>query len=168
HQGEQGRVVRVLTDTHGPFEPGECPAQVALAEGQTTDPPRGHHEARGMSHRLSDPAPFVPEGPTLGEGAQLGMTPGKQGIGLHEVIGLHEWHGSLAQALAVPRLVEGYHGLLEASYRPTIVALHLVDMTEAHVRQRLQDDLTAGCGERQSRLSGSASLIIRAHTAEMV
>src|SRR5262249_19529200 len=111
---------------------------------------------------------FVPEGPTLGERTQLGMTPGEQGIGLHEVIGLHDWHGSLAQALAAPRLVEGHHGLPEASYRPTIVALHLVGLPEAHVRQCLQDDPTAGCGERQGTLSGSARLGIRAHTAEMV
>jgi hypothetical protein len=121
-----------------------------------------------MRHRLGDPEPFVSEGSARRERALLGMTPGKQSIGLHEVIGLHDWHGSLTQALAVPHLVEGHHGLLEASDRPTIVALHLVDLAEAHVRQCLQDDLTAGGGERQGTLSGSASLIICAHTAEMV
>ena len=33
------REVRVLTEAHGPFEQGERPGQVALAEGQQTDPP---------------------------------------------------------------------------------------------------------------------------------
>jgi hypothetical protein len=33
HPGEIEQEVRVLTDTHGPFESGECPGQVALAEG---------------------------------------------------------------------------------------------------------------------------------------
>ncbi len=47
HPGEQGRKVRVLTDAHGPFEPGECPGQIALAEGQQTDPPRGHMRLAG-------------------------------------------------------------------------------------------------------------------------
>ena len=31
--GKQSREVRVLTEAHGPFEQGECPGQVALAEG---------------------------------------------------------------------------------------------------------------------------------------
>ena len=39
HPGEIDREVRVLTDAHGPFEQGERPGQVALAEGQQTDPP---------------------------------------------------------------------------------------------------------------------------------
>src|SRR5262249_54637672 len=42
HLGEPDREVRVPTYTHGTFEPGECPAQVALAEGQQTNPPRGN------------------------------------------------------------------------------------------------------------------------------
>jgi hypothetical protein len=41
-------------------------------------------------------------------------------------------------------------------------------LAEAHVRQCLQDDLTAVGGERQGMLRGSASLVIRADTAEMV
>ena len=39
HPGEIDREVDVLTEGHGPFEPGEGPGQVALAEGQQTDPP---------------------------------------------------------------------------------------------------------------------------------
>src|SRR5215475_3331327 len=59
--GEPDREARVLTDAHGPFEQGERPAQVALTEGQQTDPPIGKHEARGVSHRLGDLKPFVTE-----------------------------------------------------------------------------------------------------------
>ena len=36
-----------------------------------------------MSDRLGDPQPFFPEGPALGERAQLGMAPGKRGTGEH-------------------------------------------------------------------------------------
>ena len=120
HPGEIEREVRVLTDAHGPFEQGERPGQVALAEGQQTDPPRGKHEAPGVSHRLGNPEPFFPEGPALGEHAQLGMAPGEPGTGEH---GGQE---GLTEALAAPRPVEGRHGLPEAVDRPTIVALGLV------------------------------------------
>ena len=121
-----------------------------------------------MRQRLGDPEPCVPAGSALGERALLAMTPGEQGIGLYEVIGLHNGHGRLPQALAAPRLVEGHHGLLEARDRPTIVALHLVDLAKAHMRQGLQDDRTAGGGERQGTLRGDARLVIRAQTAVMV
>ena len=33
HPGEKGREVRFLADAYGPFEQGECPVQVTLAEG---------------------------------------------------------------------------------------------------------------------------------------
>ena len=117
HPGEPAREVRVLTDAHGPFEQGERPGQVALAEGQQTDPPRGNHEAPGVSHRLGNPQPFVPEGTALGEHAQLGMAPGEVGTGEHG------GQVDLTEALAAPRPVEGRHGLPEAVDRPTIVAL---------------------------------------------
>ena len=155
------REVRVLTEAHGPFEQGEGPGQVALAEGQQTDPPRGHHEARGVSHRLGNPEPFFPEGTALGERAQLGMAPGEVGTGGH---GGQE---DLAEALVAPRPVEGRHGLPEAVDRPTIVALGLVGVAEVLVRQRLQDDIPAGRGEREGALGGGDGLVIRAHEVEM-
>ena len=83
HPGEPDREVRVLTEAHGPFEPGEGPGQVALAEGQHTHPPRGKHQAPGVSSRLGNPEPFFPEGTALGEHAQLGMAPGEVGTGDH-------------------------------------------------------------------------------------
>src|SRR5262249_59380281 len=43
---------RFLTDAYGPFEERECPGQIALAEGQQTKPPRGNHEATGLSNSL--------------------------------------------------------------------------------------------------------------------
>ena len=75
--GEQGWEAGVLTEAHGPFEPGERPGQIALAEGQQTDPPRGQHEAARVRHRLGNPQPFVPEEPALSERAQLGMAPAR-------------------------------------------------------------------------------------------
>ena len=161
HPGEIGREVRVLTDAHGPFEQGECPGQVALAEGQQTNPPRGKHEARGVSNRLGNPQPFFPEGPALGERAQLGMAPGEPGTGVH---GGQE---DLTEALAAPRPLEGRHGLPEAVDRPTIVALGLVGYAEVLVRQRVQDDIPAGRGEREGALGGGDGLVIRAHEAEI-
>ena len=64
---------RLLTETHGPFESGECPGHVALAEGQQTDRARDPHQAEGVIHHLGDPQPFFPKGPALSEHAQLGM-----------------------------------------------------------------------------------------------
>ena len=155
--GNIGREVRFLTEAHGPFEQGERPGQVALAEGQQTDPPRGKHEARGVTNRLGNPEPFFPEGTALGERAQLGMAPGEAGTGEH---GGQE---NLAEALAAPRPVEGRHGLPEAVDRPTIVALGLVGYAEVVVRQRVQDDIPAGRGEREGALGGGDGLVIRAH-----
>ena len=66
-----------------------------------------------------------------------------------------------------PCPVKGYHGLLEAVDRPTIVALGLVGLAEVAVRHRLQDDLPAGRGEREGALGGSEGLVMRAHEAEM-
>ena len=57
----------------------------------------------------------------------------------------------MTEALAAPRPLEGRHGLPEAVDRPTIVALGLVGDAEVVVRQRLQDDLPAGRGERRAR-----------------
>ena len=82
-----------------------------------------------------------------------------------------ECHGGqddLTEALVAPRPVEGRHGLPEAVDRPTIVALGLVGCAEALVRQRLQDDLPAGRGEREGALGGGDGLVIRAHEVEMV
>ena len=73
-----------------------------------------------MSDRLGNPEPFFPEGPALGERAQLGMARGEAGTGVH---GGQE---NLAEALVAPRPLEGRHGLPEAVDRPTIVALGLV------------------------------------------
>ena len=156
YPGEIGWEVRVLTDAHGPFEQGERPGQVALAEGQQTDPPRGIHQARGVSNRLGNLEPFFPEGPALGERAQLGMAPGEVGTGEHG--GQDD-----AEALAAPRPVEGRHGLPEAVDRPTIVALGLVGVAEVVVRQRVQDDIPAGRGEREGALAGGDGLVMRPH-----
>ena len=41
HPREIARNVRVSTDAHGPFEQGECPGQVTLAEAQQTEPVTG-------------------------------------------------------------------------------------------------------------------------------
>ena len=125
HQGEKDWEVRVLTDAYGPFERGEGPGQVALAEGRADRPLRGPHEARGVSNRLGNPQPFVPKGTALSERAQLGMAPGEVGTGEHG------GQDDLTEALVAPRPVEGRHGLPEAVDRPTIVALGVVDDAEA-------------------------------------
>ena len=69
----------------------------------------------------------------------------------------------LTEALAALRPVEGRHGLPEAVDRPTIVALGMVGDAEVVVRQRLQDDIPTGRGERQGALGGGDGLVIRAH-----
>ena len=71
-------------------------------------------------HRLGNLEPFVPEGPALGERAQLGMARGEPGTGGH---GGQEWP---TEALVAPRPLEARDGLSEAVDRPTIVALGVV------------------------------------------
>ena len=66
--------------------------------------------------------------------------------------GLHGGQDDLPEALMTPRPVEGRHGLPEAVDRPTIVALGLVGCAEVEVRQRVQDDLPTGRGEREGAL----------------
>src|SRR5262249_43087039 len=62
HQGEIDREACVLTEAHSPFEPGERPGQIALAETQLTTPPQGKHEARGVRNRLGNLESFFREG----------------------------------------------------------------------------------------------------------
>src|SRR5262245_61037355 len=61
----------------------ERPAQVALAEGQQTDPPGGKHEATEVINSLGNLQPFFPKGSALSERAQFGMACGKVGTGVH-------------------------------------------------------------------------------------
>jgi hypothetical protein len=131
-----------VTEVHGSFEEGERPRQVALAERQPTDGPRGQHQAHEVIHDLRNPEPFVSESTALGEQAQLGMAPGELSMGGHG------GQANLAEALVAPRLLEDRHGLSEVVDRPPIVALGPVGLAEVAVHQRLQDDLPAGCGKR--------------------
>src|SRR5207302_1663541 len=126
-----------------------------------TNPPRGHHQARGVSHRLGNPQPFLPEGTALSERAQLSMAPGEVGT---RAYGRQE---NSAEALAPPRLVDGCHGLTEAVYGLTVVALGLVGKAEVLVRQRVQNDIAAGRGEREGALASGNGLVIRSHEVEI-
>ena len=64
--------------------------------------------------------------------------------------------------------LEGHRGLPETVDRPPIVALALVSSAEVEVRQRLQDGIPVGCGEREGALGGGDGLVICAHDVEMV
>jgi hypothetical protein len=114
-----------------------------------------------VSSRLGNPAPFFPEDPALGERAQLGMAHGEPGTGVHR------GQEDLTEALAVPRTFEGRDGLPKVVDRPRIVTLGLVGKAEVLVRQRVQDDLPAGRGERKGALASGNGLIMRAYEVEM-
>jgi hypothetical protein len=75
--------------------------------------------------RLGNPEPFLPEGPPLGERAQLGMARSEAGTGVYG--GQHH----LPEVLVTTRPFEGRHGLPEAVDRVTIGALSLVGEAEA-------------------------------------
>ena len=107
------------THAHRPFERGEYPRQVTLAQGQQADPPIRTEETRGVSGRLGEPEPFLPEDATLGEHPQLGMARGEVGTGVHC------GHEDVTEALVAARLIKRRHDLLHAGNRPTIVALFL-------------------------------------------
>ena len=81
--------------------------------------------------------------------------------------GLHGGQEDLTEALATPRSVEGRHSLPEAVDRSTIVALELIGKAEVVVRQRVQDDIPAGRGEREGASAGGNGLVMRTHDAEM-
>ena len=110
-----------------------------------------------MVDRLGNLEPFFPEGSALGERAQLGMAPGETGTGEH---GGQE---GLTEALVAPRPVEGRHGLPQAVDRPTIVTLGMVGWAKILVRQRMQDDVSAGCGECKGALASGDGLVKRTH-----
>jgi hypothetical protein len=114
-----------------------------------------------VHNRLSDPESFFLEGTALSEQAQLGITRGEVSTGEHSR------QENLTKALVALRPVEERHGLPQEVYCPTIVALGVVGLAEALVRQRVQDDISTGCGERQGALGGGDSLGIRAYEAEM-
>ena len=71
------------------------------------------------------------------------MTPGEVGTDLHD-----GWDDS-AKTLVAPCPLEGRHGWPQAVNRPTIVALDVVGVAEALVRQRLPDAIPASRGERE-------------------
>jgi hypothetical protein len=114
-----------------------------------------------VSNHLGNPEPFFPEGTALSKRTQLGMACGKVGTGVYG--GQHE----LTEALVAPRSLEGRYGLSEAVDGSTIVTLGLVGVSEALVRQGVQDDISAGRGEREGALGGGDGLVIYAHEAKM-
>ena len=62
HPGEIDREVRVLTEVHGLFEPGECSGNIPLAQAQQANAPRGVHAAREVIHGLGNPESLRPRG----------------------------------------------------------------------------------------------------------
>jgi hypothetical protein len=110
---------------------------------------------------LGNPEPFLPEGPALGEGTELGMAPGQEGTGLHGE------QKNLAEALTVTLPTEGHYGLFAAGDRPPIVALGIIGKAKQVVRLRLLSNIPVGGGECKGMLGGGDGLVIRAHAAEM-
>jgi hypothetical protein len=110
---------------------------------------------------LGNLEPFIPESPTLGKCAKLGMTPGQEGMGLHG----EQKDGT--EALTAPLPSEGHDGLLAAVDRPPIVALGIIGEAEDLVRLRLLNDIPTGGGECEGTLGGGDDLVMRAHVAEM-
>src|SRR5262249_36020078 len=113
-----------------------------------------------MMNHLGNPEPFFSEGPAFGERAQLSMTPGEPGTGLHG------GQDAGPEAFVAPCTVEGRHGLPEAVDRSTIVAPDHVGCAEGLVRMRLQESLPAGPGEGKGTLGGGDGLVIHALVAE--
>ena len=73
----------------------------------------------------------------------------------------------MTETLVALRPVKRRYGLPEAVDRLTIVTLGLVGSAEVEVRQRVQDDLPAGRGEREGALGSGDGLVIRAPDVEM-
>jgi hypothetical protein len=114
-----------------------------------------------VCHRLGNPQPFVPEGTAPGEYAQLGMTRGEVGTGVYG------GQDDCTETFAAPRPVEERHGLLETVDRLAIVALGPIGYTEAVIRQRVQNEIPAGRGERDDALDSGDELVMRAYEVAM-
>ena len=100
-----------------------------------------------MCSRLGNPQPCFPEGETCGERAEFGMAGGEHSTREHSGQEIN------AEALALLRPVKGGHSLPEAGDRSAIMAQVIVGDAEVLVRQRLQDDFSAGRSERAGALS---------------
>jgi hypothetical protein len=111
--------------------------------------------------RLGNPEPFFRESLTLGERPQLGMALGEAASGVHS------GQDNLAKALAALRPVKEHYDLPETVYCPMIVALELVGLAEELIRQRVQDTIPAGRGEREGALGGRDGMVMCAHEEEM-
>ena len=135
--------------------------QVALAEGQQTDPVIGQHEAGGVINRLGNPQPFFPQNPALGERAQLGMAPGEEGTGVH---GGQE---DLTEALAAPRPSKNAT-VCPSSRSPDDSRPGPGRLGRGASSPAPAGNLPAGRGECESALGGGDSLVIRTHVAEIV
>jgi len=102
--------------------------------------------------------------PTLSERTKLSMTPGEQGIGLHEVIGCTTGRGAWPKRSRRLGLVEGHtvcpRQAIPDECRPASETWRGARSPAPAGRPH------RGCGERQGTLSGSVSLVIRAHTAK--
>jgi len=102
-----------------------------------------------MIDRFGNLQSFVPEGPALVEGPELGMAYSEPPTGLH---GRQE---DLPEALVTPRSIEKCDGLPEAANRSPILTLFSIDSAEVQVHQRLRDDIFAGRGEREGALAAA-------------
>jgi hypothetical protein len=99
-----------------------------------------------VRHCFSHPQPFVPEDSALRERPQFGMARSEPGSGEH---GRQK---DLPEVLVAPRPIEGRYGVSEGVDGATVLTLGLVGEAEALVRQRLQDNLPTGRGEREGTL----------------
>ena len=162
HLRKHDREVCLLTEAQGPFEPEKGLGQVALAEAQQADAPRGNHEARRVRNRLGNREALVPEGTALRERTELGMGRGEIGTGVHG--------GQVDQteALVAPHTLEGRHGLSETVDRSAIGALIVVGEAEMLVRYGVHGDIATGHGQREGTLGSGNRLVMRAHDAEML
>jgi hypothetical protein len=132
-----------------------------LTEGQQTKPPRGHHKTGGVIDLPGNPQPCFAEGTTLGEQAELGMAIGEKGPRVHG------GQGDRTEVFMAPYPAEGCLGLPKAGDRPPILALVEVGSPKPLVRERLQDDLSAGRGEHKGTPGRGAGLVIEPSAAEI-
>jgi hypothetical protein len=146
---------------HGAFERGQCLIKVASVKEQETDCPRSTYEARGVRNGLGNLQSLAPKSTAPSEGAQLSMTAGKPGSGMHGR------QSDFTKALADSCPIEKGYGFPETVDRLTIVALRMVGEAETPACLSLQDNVSAGPGERQAPLASGNGLVIYTAVVEM-
>jgi hypothetical protein len=151
------RQVVLTTNTHGLFEPLQCPGEIPLTQRQQASAPRGKHQTCRVCDGLGNLEPVFPEPPACGKAAEFGVTVRQLGTGKHRR------HHDFLQTLITPLAFQEGRSVMIAVKSLTIFALCLQGYAEVLTCQRCHKDVFTGRGHGKGTLRRSHSLVVGAH-----